>query len=111
MQFKDYYQTLGLKRDATAEEIKKSYKSGELLKHHWLYSYHTPIFFEDNMDACFERCGFKVDRKRKVESYDRIAREITKDILSFENFVRNFSKCSCTNFSILLEYFLLFAKK
>ena len=67
MEYKDYYKTLGLKRDATPDEIKKSYR--KLAR-----KYHPDVSKEDNAEAQFKQVAEAYEVLRDPEkrtAYDQ----------------------------------------
>lgn len=67
MEYKDYYKTLGLKRDATADEIKRSYR--KLAR-----KYHPDVSKEDNAEAQFKQVSEAYEVLRDPEkrtAYDQ----------------------------------------
>ncbi len=68
MEYKDYYQILGLKRDASAEEIKKAYR--RLAR-----KYHPDVSKEKNAEERFKEVGEAYEvlhDPKKREAYDRL---------------------------------------
>jgi curved DNA-binding protein len=67
MEYKDYYKTLGLKRDATADEIKRSYR--KLAR-----KYHPDVSKEDNAEEQFKQVSEAYEVLRDPEkrtAYDQ----------------------------------------
>jgi curved DNA-binding protein len=71
MEYKDYYKIMGLKRDATVDEIKRAYR--KLSR-----KYHPDISKEQNAEAKFKEVGeaYKVLKDpEKRAAYDRLGRD------------------------------------
>ena len=71
MEYKDYYKTLGLKRDASPDEIKKSYR--KLAR-----KYHPDVSKEDNAEAQFKQVSEAYEVLRDPEkrsAYDQFGND------------------------------------
>lgn len=71
MKFKDYYEVMGLARDASADEIKRAYR--RLAR-----KYHPDVSKEPDAEACFKELGEAYEVLKDPEkraAYDQLGRE------------------------------------
>lgn len=87
-------------------QIKNDFLTKRMFKSHFLYDYIVPIFSIENFDDIMSLAGFKIDRKKKRQSYQKIFPGKRGDFARFKEITAHISRVikKRTNIMKLLSY-------
>lgn len=87
---------------------KRSFKSGDMFRGHWLHEHIVPIYSDPNLEETMRQSGIEVSRKK---DYIKIfpTNQGDLDLEMAREFLDKLRRCNCSNLDKYVEYCLRLA--